>query len=266
VEFLSLSLCLCLSMARGILSLSLSALIVVVFAHQSCSAEDDSHICPASSCGNIRNISYPFRLKSDSEHCGDPRYILSCENNQTVLYLNGARYYVQEINYNYNYTIRLVYPGILNDTDSTVDPLYPLDFTNISSGDPYYPSYVYNFDLVLPYVVLVNCEKPVNSRRYLDISTCINSSLSHSKRYTYILLGPIWDLEDLCQVEQISLTSWSHQYVDDFRNMSCTNIRNELLRGFELSWYRAYCGSCRSYDDCGLDDGVNQVVCDPYGA
>jgi hypothetical protein len=241
------------SMARRILSLSLSALIVVVLVHQTCRAED-SHHCPPSSCGNIHNISYPFWLEGDPENCGHPDYILYCENNQTVLYLDGGRYYVQEINYNYNYTIRLVYPGILNDTNSTVDPLYPL-----------YPSYVYNFDFVLPYVVLVNCEKPVNSRRHLDISTCFNSSLSHSKRYTYVLLGPIWDLEDSCQVEQISLTSWSHQYVDDFRNMSCTNIRNELLRGFELSWYPAYCGSC-IYEYCFLDDAVNQVRCYPNGA
>jgi hypothetical protein len=261
-----ISLPLSVSMARGMLSLSLSlsALIIVVLVHQICSAEE-SHHCPPSSCGNIHNISHPFRLDSDPKHCGDSRYILSCENNQTVLYLNDGRYYVQEINYNYNYTIRIVYPGILNDTDRSTILRSSLDFTSFSSGDPY--SYnPDNYDSI-PYVVLVNCEKPVNSRRYLDISTCFNSSVSHPKRYTYVLLGPIWDLEDLCQVEQISLTSWSHQYGGhDFTNMSCTNIHNELLRGFELSWYRAYCGSCGGYGYCDLDDAKKHVRCYGKGA
>ncbi|KAM3729812.1 hypothetical protein ACB098_12G038900 [Castanea mollissima] len=67
-----------------------------------------NHTCSASSCGNIHNISLPFRLNTDPENCGDPRYELSCENNHTVLlYLFGGKYFVQEISYN-NYTIRIV--------------------------------------------------------------------------------------------------------------------------------------------------------------
>jgi hypothetical protein len=63
----------------------------------------------------------------------------------------------------------------------------------------------------------VNCEKPVNSRRYLDISTCFengeyssHSSLSHSKRYTYLVPNAlVGELEDLCQIEQTFVTSWA---------------------------------------------------------
>jgi hypothetical protein len=259
---LPFSLALFLSMARGILfPCRLRVLIVVVLVHQICSAED----CPHASCGNIRNISYPFRLEGDPKTCGDQRYTLSCENNETVLNLYNGRYYVQEINY-ISFTIRVVDPGILNDTNLFI-PRYSLDYTNFSSGDPYrWRSYTN--------VVIVNCEKPLNSGMYaVDNSTCFKngvysspSSLSHSRRYTYVLVDAIWDLEDLCQVEQVSLTSWSHQYGDDdLRNMSCTDIHNELLRGFELFWYQVYCGSCGRYDTCHVDEAKN-ASCSRNGA
>lgn len=54
----------------------------------------------ASSCGDIRNISYPFRLKGDLPGCGDPHYELSCENSKTILDFHSGRYYVKTISYN----------------------------------------------------------------------------------------------------------------------------------------------------------------------
>jgi hypothetical protein len=183
-----LSLSLFLSMARGILFPAglITVLTVAVLVHQICSAED----CPPSSCGNIRNISYPFRLEGDPKHCGDQRYTLSCENNQTVLYLYAGKYYVRHISYA-NYTIRVVDPGILNDNDSFI-ARYPLDPTNFSSGDPYQVEYFSQSEQVS--VVFLKCEKPVNSPWYFDIS-CLkngvyssNSSLSHSKKHAYFLL------------------------------------------------------------------------------
>jgi hypothetical protein len=256
-------------MARGtLLPAGLMALIVIlVLVHQTCSAKG-SHHCPPSSCGTIRNISYPFRLEGDPKHCGDQRYILSCENNQTVLNLYAGKYYVRAINYN-NYTIRVVDPGILNDTGSFI-PRYSLDSTNFSSRDPYNSNHL-NTDLR---VVFVNCEKPLNYGKRVDISSCFkngvyssNSSLSHSKRYRYVLLYAEWsDLEDLCQVEKISLTAWPNRYgygVDVLRNNSCADIRNELLFGFELLWYRVYCG--KSCQICGVDE-ANNVTCYQKGS
>jgi hypothetical protein len=252
-------------MARGtLLPAGLMALIVIlVLVHQTCSAKG-SHHCPPSSCGTIRNISYPFRLEGDPKHCGDQRYILSCENNQTVLNLYAGKYYVRAINYN-NYTIRVVDPGILNDTGSFI-PRYSLDSTNFSSRDPYNSNHL-NTDLR---VVFVNCEKPLNYGKRVDISSCFkngvyssNSSLSHSKRYIYVLLDAKWGfLEDLCQVEQISL---SPEHVDDLRNDSCTDIHNKFSFGFELLWYQVYCGKrCRN-GYCYLDE-ANNVTCDQKGS
>ncbi|KAL8550933.1 hypothetical protein ACS0TY_000128 [Phlomoides rotata] len=65
-----------------------------------CGMQNPSPICSASACDDIRNISFPFRLKNDPRHCGRPEYELSCENNvTTVLYLNFPKYRVKAIDY-----------------------------------------------------------------------------------------------------------------------------------------------------------------------
>jgi hypothetical protein len=167
-------------MARG---MGLTALIVVVLLHQTCSTSVEDQ-CPPSSCGSIPiNISYPFRLMSDPENCGDQRYSLSCENNQTlVLHLYDRRYYVRQINYT-DYTIRVVDPGIgFNATEYySFIPRYSLDYTNFNSGDPYETPGTFN-------TIFVECEKPVNFRNHLNISACIEDGVyPNSKRYKYAL-------------------------------------------------------------------------------
>ena len=117
----------------------------------------------SSSCGNIPNISFPFRLKTDPENCGDSKYVLSCENNRTVLYLYGVKYYVQEIIYN-NYTIRIVDSSIRKDNYlSFSTPNFSL--YRYSSIDPYstHPwkktKSEMNLQQLSRSVVLMSCEK-----------------------------------------------------------------------------------------------------------
>ena len=117
----------------------------------------------------------------------------------------------------------------------------------------------------------MSCEKPVNSPFYLDASTCnigngdqysSNSSISHFKRYRYVKVGrtTATDVVDLCKVEQMFITSWPGN--DDPINISCADVPNDLVYGFELTWLT---GTCKSYcgrrtDYCYLDDG-NHVQC-----
>jgi hypothetical protein len=98
---------------RVLFSAGLSALILVVLVHEiSCSSAEDGHLCAPSSCGDIHNISYPFRLQDQPQNCGHQKYTLSCESNyQTVLHLYAGKYHVRQINYE-NYTIRVVDSGI----------------------------------------------------------------------------------------------------------------------------------------------------------
>ena len=159
----------------------------------------------SSSCGNIPNISFPFRLNSYPENCGDSRYKLSCENNRTVLYLFEGKYYVQEISYS-NYTIRIVDSSIHKDNYFSTPSysLYGYCFVYYSNAYTTYPSKWWS-------VVLMSCKKPVNSPLYLDTSTCNyndnSSSISDSKRYRYVKVGRTnaSEVEDSCQVEDFWL-------------------------------------------------------------
>jgi hypothetical protein len=225
--------------------MGLTALIVVVvlLLHQTCStsAKPDQH-CPPSSCGSIRNISYPFRLTSDPEKCGHPGCILSCENNQAVLHLYNGRYYVREINYT-DSSIRVVDPGVVKDNHPFI-PRYLLDVSNFSSSDsylyPYYSSYTK--------VVFVNCEKPVNSRYHFNISACVkDDGMYSSKRYRYALISDYSgnsavNMGELCQVDQISFIPYElwllwHDLNKDIRSLSCKDFYSESLWNFALRWY-----------------------------
>lgn len=111
--------------------------IVILQLQQTYAANNYNQTCVPSSCGEVTNISYPFRLKDhDPEHCGDRRYELTCENNITVLSLFSGKYFVQSINYK-NYTIRLVDPGIQDSNCSSI-PRYYLYTSNFSDSYSHY--------------------------------------------------------------------------------------------------------------------------------
>ncbi|XP_030934931.1 uncharacterized protein LOC115960274 [Quercus lobata] len=256
-------------MARGwtFTAVGLTVLIALVLVHPTCCATTVmvNLNCTASSCGNIHNISSPFRLSTDPVICGNRYYELSCENNRTVLNTYRGKYYVEEISYN-NYTIRIVDSGIQkNNYFST--PNYSLYRYNFSSQDYFYGYTTYQpkrkgtvperYPELSRSLVWMSCEKPVNSPLYLDTSTCNyndnSSSISDSKtRYRYVTVGitNASQVEDSCQVEKMFLTSWPIN--NDDPNISCTDVLNELAYGFELSWLER---------NCYLDD-ANHVRCD----
>ncbi|KAB1206259.1 hypothetical protein CJ030_MR7G014404 [Morella rubra] len=275
-------------MARAVpFTAGLTVLFVLVLVHQSCSAKDGQR-CAPSSCGNL-NISYPFRLKDDPDpECGDHRYNLSCENNQAVLYLYVGKYFVREINYT-GYKIRLVDSGIQEDNHSFIPryflnrpsfrwiyPLYSRSYPSIKTGGQCDSGF---WTLDLPDVrslglFFLSCETQVNSEYYLDTSSCLkkgsesspNSSLSHSKGYTYVTVGynSLAELEVLCRIEQMSLTSWQLP-AGEYYPTTCTDVYNEVTYGFELSWFQVYCDNFTDDGYCYLNDTSNlPVQCDNY--
>ncbi|PQQ00441.1 rust resistance kinase Lr10-like isoform X1 [Prunus yedoensis var. nudiflora] len=87
------------------------SLLAITSSSEASNEKTIGRVCPPSSCGSIRNISYPFRLNGDPTNCGVSFYTLSCENNLTILNLYSGKYTVRSINYDNN-TIRAVDPGL----------------------------------------------------------------------------------------------------------------------------------------------------------
>uniref|UniRef100_A0A2C9W1U5 Wall-associated receptor kinase galacturonan-binding domain-containing protein n=1 Tax=Manihot esculenta TaxID=3983 RepID=A0A2C9W1U5_MANES len=233
------------------LNSTIGEIVIFVFLliSQTCKG-GDSNQCPPSSCGKNHNISYPFRLQTDPKNCGNHSYEVSCENNLTVLNLNGGRYFVQSINYD-NFTIRLVDAGVHPDNCSSI-PRFPFIY-DLSER---YSTYRYQWSETeerkwkklrqLPelsqMIMFIKCQNPVKSPLYVETAPCLNSS--------YVNIGDMKanDLMELCSVEMISL----FPLFPAKKNMSFLEIHRQLAFGFQLSWHSIYCGKCHPYA-CYLD-------------
>ncbi|BFG21154.1 hypothetical protein CerSpe_074270 [Prunus speciosa] len=211
------------------------AFLVVGLSGETCNAK-----C-TSSCGNIPNISYPFRLKDDPKHCGDLLFTLSCENNRILLDLSpSGKYYVQAINYN-NRTIRVVDPGIQKNNCSSI-PLYPLAvFSQIQNMGP---NSQYYLSISSMPVTFLKCASPVNSPLYVDTAPCLNmSSSSQQKTHGYVMIG--WtnasDFAIGCTVEWTTAMPYSYEH--QLHNASYEYIHNSLLYGFDVRYFLDWCTS-----------------------
>ena len=55
--------------------------------------------CPPFSCGDLHNISYPFRRPGDPPECGVTAYELVCSHGKARIRINTGTYFVTSINY-----------------------------------------------------------------------------------------------------------------------------------------------------------------------
>ncbi|KAJ4840503.1 hypothetical protein Tsubulata_000439 [Turnera subulata] len=231
---------------------------------QTCSFKDTSP-CAPSSCGSIPDIREPFRLETDPKDCGDQKYCLSCQNNQTVLYLYSGKYYEQAINYN-NFTIRLMDAGVQKNSCFSL-PHFPLSTGNFTgSGEPDVYFY-YNRSRKLwlsDFMIFISCPTPVNSTLYVDAAACddwvyssaIDSSVDHLQRHSYVsgTRGTLGEKDESCRLEMITFLPKG-----EYRNTSLEQIQKSLAYGFELSWFNFYCPKNCS-DGCFLDT-ANHMKC-----
>ncbi|CAK9172987.1 unnamed protein product [Ilex paraguariensis] len=219
--------------------------LVLIHFTQPCWCKQN-HPCDPSSCGNIHNISYPFRLKDDPKNCGNPKYELACENNATVLYLGDhkhkRKYLVQSINYP-NLTIRLVDSAVPKKDNCFFLPQYSLTEYNFIYKDPYSTFNQFDQQKNKP-VTFLNCPYPVDSPPYLEIGQCINgvyttnSSFSSSSRiHSYVIVSGLMaaEVRERCSIELMVMTSWAFK---DNNNISFSDIYDAMEYGFELSWFK----------------------------
>ncbi|XP_048330098.2 rust resistance kinase Lr10-like [Ziziphus jujuba] len=250
-------------------------LVLMVFHIQTSYAKHHNHhLCPASSCGNIPNISYPFRLQTDPPNCGKKGYELSCENNNstTILYLYSGKYHVHAINYD-NYTIRLADVNIDKANCSLVPP-YSLFKYNFSYGDPYLirmntDSESYSLSEAITFV---KCEHPVKSPLYIPTDPCINwsgaasATLSKEEYYSYVKVGgtSTSEIGDSCRIELMVMITSRLQRIweKSSTNISYKDIHNQLVYGFELSWLPSFANNVYSGDSCYVKGSNNRVDCD----
>ncbi|KAL3730404.1 hypothetical protein ACJRO7_027422 [Eucalyptus globulus] len=252
----------------------------------SCDAKN-SHLCPVSSCGEIRNISYPFRLKGDPKYCGHPEFELTCEYDHTVLYLFDGRYYVKSIHYNYyrgeedlRGFITVVDDGLQKGNCSSL-PHYSLGFSNFSNSIiPYYPQFSLS-EIVM--VAFVKCLQPIAFTRYFDTKPCIEGThsadmppnTSQMKVYSYALPGSGYhtmmsfaagDIKDSCTITMMSFApDYSGREGDRYNRSSASykDLHNQMAEGFNLT-YGLLFSAYRSFRFCFLGSRYQRNGCSHY--
>ncbi|KAF8008213.1 hypothetical protein BT93_K2016 [Corymbia citriodora subsp. variegata] len=163
------------------------------------------------SCGEVSNITYPFRLKGDPKGCGDPSYELACINNRTVLDLYSSKYYVREIDYT-NYTIRIADVGLQNGNCSSL-PSRSLSCTYsghewkpYTCRSPWWSAY----DKLSEEVAIVDCTKAIDSPLYVDTSSCFYGveflNFSSMRRQVYAMVNAtVSSVETACTIKLMAM-------------------------------------------------------------
>ncbi|XP_059589750.1 rust resistance kinase Lr10-like [Vitis vinifera] len=219
-------------------------------------AANGNQICRPSSCGEIQNISNPFRLKGDPSGCGDPDYELVCQNNRAMVNgREGEKYYVADINYDH-YTIRVVDPGV-EKGNCLSTPLYFLTREN----SDYYGPYYLEWKGMTSTAVFMNCDQPISDGSYIPITPC-NATSSSSQAYVYALVGgesmEVGDIKYSCTISKTIITQFLKS-----GNLSMSDLQEMLLLGLELSFLSFRCKSkCEVKGlECDVNYGSHTVQC-----
>ncbi|XP_056160166.1 uncharacterized protein LOC130135335 [Syzygium oleosum] len=210
-------------------------LVLVLFQATTSNAGSSNPRCVASSCGDIGNISHPFRLKSDLKECGDPKSELICEDNRTVLYFHGGRFFVRSIDYSAQ-QFKLVDDGLQKDNCSSL---------------PHHSEVLYNFryDVVGSSTsVIVNCSKSVSSPFYISTNSCVDGSYSSNTSSSwnlYALLNPeASDVRNFCT---ISRWTWVSPNFGPFETINISSYNYELIHNIMADGFTLYFGGFTPY-------------------
>ncbi|KAL8550874.1 hypothetical protein ACS0TY_000084 [Phlomoides rotata] len=234
------------------MSENLLLIFLFLFPQICCAMQNSSHICSASACGDIRNISFPFRLKNDPQHCGDPKYELSCENNvTTIVYLDSHKHRVKAIDY-VNRTIRVADVSVNNNICS-----FP--YFSLHHLFPYGLMYSYSI------ISLIRCPYPLKNSSLFTHELPTNCHHpSNSSTHTYIkVIGDlsVTDVGDMCTL-YTTATSWAFK---DLENVSVSEIHDSLLYGFQLDWRRAFTNCIECYGGLKCPRKAYEVVSCRHG-
>ncbi|XP_010279392.1 PREDICTED: LEAF RUST 10 DISEASE-RESISTANCE LOCUS RECEPTOR-LIKE PROTEIN KINASE-like 1.2 [Nelumbo nucifera] len=237
---------------RGVSTTLMPALLVFLlfFINVDVQARNVVQECAPSSCGNVRNISYPFRLKGEPNNCGDPDYELTCDNNNdTILELNSGRYYVKQISYD-RHIIRVADINLSDGNCSLPNKsLLRQDIENDRR---------FRADLLIgrTSASFVNCSTPIDDPKYRSLP-CFATNTSNA----YVLYDHQQTLSgDSGLYNSCTFISVVPAVLSNANNPSYETIQKLLQRGFDLGW-SVECRNClRKGKSCSLSEITDPLI------
>ncbi|CAK9172360.1 unnamed protein product [Ilex paraguariensis] len=217
------------------------ALLVIVFTGE-IETRSLQQIC-SSSCGDIRIISYPFRLKGDPAGCGDSDYELSCENNRTIMEFNSAKYYVKRILYEMR-EIRIVDVNFANGTCN-------LPYKSLTGDDLHNDIRYRGFTIHQTFASFMNCSTIISDPAYPRLP-CLGGNTSS----VYVLYDRIGDSNLPLGCYFISMIPIDYNSSLP-KNPSYEAVLNLLESGFNLGW-SVECRDCLLSNSSCLSSGLDR--------
>ncbi|KAJ1257753.1 hypothetical protein BS78_10G020300 [Paspalum vaginatum] len=211
------------------LLVSVSVIAVVLAADAVAQAQGQ---CPPFSCGDLHNVSYPFRRPGDPPDCGEPVYELACSSRSATIRINTGTYFVTSI----NYTERYFWVVDANlDTNSSCplprwDQLpYHRGYVRFESGIRYYDLGTADY-----WACFVNCSQAVTDVSWYVPVACLTAN--NSFVYVSTEACHVQSLQPSCgYLAMIPFGSWYTTYTG-FENASYTDIIKLVKDGFSVSF------------------------------
>ncbi|KAK1281364.1 hypothetical protein QJS04_geneDACA002917 [Acorus gramineus] len=212
-----------------------------------CHARNLEQSCPPSSCGDLHNISDPFRLKDDPVGCGSQNFELSCVANQTILLIQNMPFYVKEINYTSRY-LRIIDVRLADDK-CLFSPNH-LTTPQLQQDNRFRFPPMYNTDFFTATIDFITCLQVVSDPKYLFVPCA-----STPKENAYVTPDlRVSDLKSSCRhVASVPVSLPFNRY----QNLSSlAGVQRLLANGFNYMWSE----SCHIYDvpsDCAFQCSKN---------
>ncbi|KAK1299234.1 hypothetical protein QJS10_CPB14g00259 [Acorus calamus] len=203
-------------------------LSLVFFISIPCLARNLKQLCHPSSCGDVRDIHHPFRLKGDPVGCGKTDFELSCVGNQTIFLLQNMPFYVKEINYTSGY-LRIIDVELANG--KCPFPHNHLTTLQIQQDE--------RFCLDYDYINFIICSQVVGPENLFFGSKSENLFVpcaSTSNEKAYVTNGySTSELKSSCRhVASVPATTDSYNTSEYFSSLA--GVQRLLANGFDFRW------------------------------
>jgi len=210
--------------------------------------------CPPFSCGDLHNISSPFRRPGDPPECGVQAYELACSRSKATIRINTGTYFVTSI----NYTDQFLYfesRGSFWVVDANLDmhsscPLPRWDQLPYTSEGSYWRSGLhYHYDLATDYyndgwACFINCSQSVTNSSWYKPVNCLSANNS----FVYVMANVNYN--DGCKVSYLEPSCGYLAMIPfgnrrtithpDLENASYTDIIEYVRKGFSVRFPQDY--------------------------
>ncbi|KAG0538133.1 hypothetical protein BDA96_03G209000 [Sorghum bicolor] len=200
--------------------------------------------CPPFSCGDLHNISSPFRRPGDPPECGVQAYELSCSRSKATIRINTETYFVTSINYT-DLSFGVVDANL--DMHSSC-PLprpdqfrYNDDYTGSYLESGLHSHYDLGFDYSNNWACFINCSQSKTNSSWYKPVNCLSANNS----FVYVMVDysdcSVSSLEPSCgYLTMIPFGNWRTITDPDLENASYTDIIDYVRKGFCVQFPHDY--------------------------